>query len=272
MAEKTNVARHARATAEATARRAYRALELLVRRPQPEDQLVADAQAYWNGDDQLLHQNAHVRGAGVFADDERWLTMGRRHLEMFTALSRVAEPDAPFTQIVEWGCGGGANLVAFAPLTTTYVGVDISAEALDACDAEARRNGFDGFVPTLVDAAAPETALALERARTDLFLCTYVLELVPTPAYGLRLMAIAAELLTPGGLAFVQVKYSVGRRSSRSRPWDYGRNLASNTSYAIDDFWTSASDLGLEPLAVSLLPVDDLTGDGRYAYFLLRRR
>ena len=103
----------------------------------------------------------------------------------------------------------------------------------------------------------------------ELFLCFYVFELLPTPEYGLRLLNIARQLLVPGGVAVIQIKYSTSDRWTKSHVRDYHRNVANMTTYAIDEFWIHAAGAGFEPRSVALVPKNRL--DERYAYFALAR-
>ncbi len=105
----------------------------------------------------------------------------------------------------------------------------------------------------------------------DLFLCTYVMELVPTPEYGKRIVDIAFKLLRPGGLAMIQIKYSTASAATQPRRWGYRHNAANMTTYPIDGFWELAQAAGFEPLALTLQPRQELIGDERYAYDMLKR-
>jgi hypothetical protein len=121
----------------------------------------------------------------------------------------------------------------------------------------------------LADVAHPESAARQIPDKCDLFLCFYVLELVPTPEYGLRLLHIARNLLADDGIALVQIKYSTGSWRTRSRRRRYRPSvLASMTTYRIEEFWTAAAACGLRPRLISLVPKNAL--DERYAYFLLQ--
>jgi len=99
-------------------------------------------------------------------------------------------------------------------------------------------------------------------------LCLYVLELIPTQAYGLRLMRIAYDLLAPGAQAFVQIKYATGSWRTRPRQRNY-RSSVAGVTYRIDEFWTAMAGIGFRPEAVALVPKNEL--DERYAYFLLSK-
>ena len=237
---------------------------------QPPATLERDAAQYWetgSGDD--WQNNSHWKGGSKFDDTGVWEAVGRGHVELYERLRRASGQDAaPLERIVDWGCGGGANAVTFAPLAKEIIGVDISAESVKECGRQvtaASGTPFTGIVASLGD---PEAAAADIPRPVSLFLCLYVLELVPTKEYGLRLMRIARHLLGPGGQVFVQVKYSTGSWSTRSRRRDYRRDLAGIT-YRVEDFWTAMADIGFRPEAVSLVPRNEL--DKRYAYFLLSK-
>jgi 2-polyprenyl-3-methyl-5-hydroxy-6-metoxy-1,4-benzoquinol methylase len=246
-------------------------LEYQLRRPQPDKQLQEDAQQFWNQGGELLNQYAHWRGAGVFSDEERWRALGRQHLERYLEFARMVGRTAPLRRIVEWGTGGGAMAVQFAPLAQEYVGVDITAESLAECSRQLSQAGYTHFVPTLISALHPEEALAKVPGPCDLFLCIHVFEILPTPEYGLRLLSIARDLLAPGGMAMIQIRYIGQSWDSRPKRFGYNRFLASMTSYRIEEFWAEAERCGLKPRAVSLMPWQPLIENGNYAYFFLTK-
>lgn len=231
--------------------------------------LTRDASRYWSGprDDRSLN-DSHWRQGSKFEDSALWAAMGQEHLRLFQRLRRTAEESAPLKRIVDWGCGGGANAVAFAPLAQEFVGVDIAAESVDECARQVALACPTPFVKVVADIERPEKSAREIPRPCDLFLCMYVLELVPTQAYGLRLMRIAYDLLGPGGQAFVQVKYATGAWRTRPRQRSY-RFAVADLTYRVDEFWTAMADIGFRPEAVALVPENEL--DERYAYFLLSK-
>lgn len=238
---------------------------------EPEKSLIRDAQGYWGDASQgSFRLNAHIRGAGGLTESA-FDSIGRFHLELFQRFNGMLEIPRPLHRVVEWGCGGGVNAVAFAPICREFVGVDVSQDALDHCAAALRACGDRQMHPIRIDVAEPETAVAALPGPCDLFLCTYVFELIPSPEYGRRILEIARRCLRPGGAALVQIKYSTGHWKTLPRRWSYRRNLANMTTYRIDEFWELAADADLLPIAVHLRPREPLVNDGRYAYFLLRR-
>ena len=237
-----------------------------------EQRLERDAQEYWRGEAGAANwrNNSHFRDGSVFGADITWESVGQEHWELFERLARTTGFDGRIGTAVEWGCGGGANATAFAPhCEKRFVGVDIAQPTVDECEKQVAAATDVDFTGIVADVERPEAAAA-QIGSCDLFLCLYVLELVPSPEYGLRLMRIAHDLLDTGGLAFVQVKYDTGSWRTAPRRRGYrGTIVASMTTYPIDGFWRQMTEIGLRPEACYLVPENAL--DSRYAYYLLRK-
>lgn len=243
--------------------------------PQTEAELIRAAGEYWNGalPPGVEHADySHWQGAGPWRDRERWLALGRPHVRLVAQLRAMLGSAATPCRIVEWGCGGGANAVHFAGQATEFCGIEISQASLDECARVLHAAGNARFRPVLIPAGAPEQALDAAGDGYDLFVCTYVFELIPSRAYGERVLETAVRLLRPGGLALVQIRYDDGTARSTQKQRDYERDCARFTSYRIEDFWTLAQRIGFEPVFVWLAPeqTPEFSGD-LYAYFGLRR-
>ncbi|MGW4482927.1 class I SAM-dependent methyltransferase [Amycolatopsis sp. NPDC004368] len=235
---------------------------------QPESRISADSQTYWHrpGGDRW-QANAHWRDASVFQGTDLWSRLGKEHLDLFDAGARMAGFTEPWHRVLEWGCGGGANAIHFAPRAGEFIGVDIATETLQECERQVKAACDTPFLPVAIDVANPEQALDAIGEKVDVFFSCYVFELIPTPEYGERLLRIARQLLTPGGLAMIQIKYDPGAWRTGPRRRAYRTGLAEMTTYGIDAFWQTATRCGLAPLAVHLVPRNEL--DERYAYFFL---
>jgi SAM-dependent methyltransferase len=248
----------------------FRWAEFSLRPPETEGKLRKDAQQYWNAPNtELLNQYSHWRGAGIFTDDDLWLALGRKNLELYQQACRMMGVTTPPRRIVEWGCGGGANAVHFAPLAETYVGIDIARPSLEECASQLDAAGLRNFEPVLVDAGAPETAVTQIKQKCDLFLSTYVFEVFPTPEYGLQVLKIARKLLNEGGMAIIQVRFIRDSWNSRPKRFAYKRNFTSTATYRIEAFWDEAEKCGFSPQAVRLVPREKLNNQTNYAYFIL---
>ena len=234
---------------------------------EPDDALAAESAVFWQ--DRATQQQLHWQGSGIFAEEQRWRSLGAEHLQLYDRGVRALDRDTTLERIVEWGSGGGANAVHFAPRATEYVGVDVSSESLEECARQVAGLAGPAFRPVLISPLAPEAALAGLDASCDLFLSTYVFEILPSAEYGLRILRIAHAMLREGGVALVQIRYTSGSWRTASRPWGYSRNLTLNARYRIEDFWLEAERIGFRPLMVTLLPYQPLNTGRDYAYYFL---
>ena len=237
---------------------------------QSELRISSDAQTYWaDTKTDKWKSNSHWRDANVFSDGDLWSSIGARHLRMFERGVRMVDGHRSVDRIIEWGCGGGANAIHFAPLAQQFFGVDVAPESLQECEKQVAEVCDTPFVPILIPVDRPEHALSLIDGPCDVFLSFYVFELIPSPEYGARLLKIASQLLAPGGLALIQIKYDEGRWLTKPRRRAYRSGLAQMTTYPIPAFWELAESCGLKPELIELVPKNEL--DERYAYFLLSK-
>jgi 2-polyprenyl-3-methyl-5-hydroxy-6-metoxy-1,4-benzoquinol methylase len=238
-------------------------------RKEPETKLIKDSQSYWNTQSSRSYeQDSHWRGGGIFADESRWVALGLQHLQLYQEFARIAPLGRPLKRIVEWGCGGGMNAIHFGHLADEFCGIDIARASLEECKKQMSSVGLHNFTPILIEASEPEAALGRVAEPCELFLCTYVFEVLPSPEYGIRILRIAHQLLAPGGMALVQIKYKDSWRTA-SRMWGYAKNLAWHTTYRIEEFWQAAEQSGFTAKMITLVPKQTLINDQNYAYFLL---
>lgn len=244
------------------------------RRQQTEEELIRDSAEYWSRGDRAgvdLKDYSHWQGAGPWQDKDRWLQLGRPHVRLYEKLRQVTAT-APAGRIVEWGSGGGANAIHFIQGAREFCGIEISQASLDECRRVLLEADFDSFRAVLIDAEAPEQALQQAGDGYDFFLSAYVFELIPSQAYGERILRIAHQLLRPGGLALVQIRYDDGSERSTQKSRDYFRDSTRFTSYRIEQFWATLENIGFVPEFVWLArnQTDEFSGD-LYAYFGMRK-
>jgi SAM-dependent methyltransferase len=242
---------------------------------QSEAELASVSMRYWNEGDKAgvdLKDYSHWAGSGPWQDREKWLALGRVHFDMYEQLCLLTGTPRPIRSAVEWGSGGGANAIHFIKEVQAFCGIEISQANLDECGRVLEEVGFHGFQPVLITADNPEQALTLAPGPFDLFLCTYVFETLPGRNYCERIMRIAWQLLKPGGLALIQIRYDDGSQRSVQRTADYYRYASRFTSHRVEDFWVLAQALGFQPRYVTLVPdkIAGFSGD-RYAYFAMSR-
>ncbi len=238
-----------------------------------EIKLASDNQDYWNRDysNPILAQDAHWKNKGIFEDNQRWLSLGKEHLELIQNYSSVLNLKFPVKKIVEWGCGGGANAVHFAPLTEKFVGIDITTESLAECGTQIADCGFNNFQSVLIDATNPESILNEQIDNVDLFISTYVFEQFPSPEYGLKVLRLANKMLRNEGIAFIHIRYNDDRKSLKSKHYGYKLHPYLMTTYTLEEFWENAKINGFQPLGIFLTPSQPLVRDSSYAYFFLRK-
>lgn len=229
---------------------------------------LSDAQSYWGTQDGSgWVENSHWRdGIG----EANWEDVGRGHLRIFEEFSRALQMPSKPDVVIDWGCGGGANAVVFAPITKRrYVAADVSGESVLECTRQIQSVCDTPTESIVIDIEHPERAVSeLGGGSCDLFLCTYVLELTAGREEALRIVRLAERLLISGGMAIFQVKYHTSFRT-RGYTRNYRRNLSNMTTFGIEEFWLVASECGLDPRLIELVPKNLL--DSRYAYYALTK-
>lgn len=233
------------------------------------DHVDEQAADYWSQRrDTRWEMNSHWRDA---VGDEAFEEIGAEHLAIYDMFARAL--DRPFTggTVVDWGCGGGANAVAFAPRAETFIGVDISTESLAECERQVRAVCDTAVETRLVELTRPAAAADGLQSKVDLFLCLYVIETMSGPDAVRDLLRIASDVLASDGVAYLQVKYHTQDSRTRGLPaLSYARNLGQTTTFAIEEFWSIAAECGLEPKLITLVPQTRF--DVRYAYYALVKR
>ncbi|HEX8325720.1 MAG TPA: class I SAM-dependent methyltransferase [Tepidisphaeraceae bacterium] len=247
----------------------------LLKLNESEQKLASQSQRFWT---RPMDQNNslwwHARDSTIFNEAEQnWQAMGQRHTAMFADFARAAGIERPVQRIVDWGCGGGANAVAFAPECREMWCVDVADAALAECGRQlAALRDPCGFHPVSITVPDPEAALGLiPNHAIDLFVCFYVFELLPSPEHGARVLRIAHKLLRPGGACIIQIKYQTESWKTRTRRWGYTRSAANMTSYRVESFWELAESCGFQAKTVTLVPKPSEVPDQRYAYFMLQK-
>ena len=230
------------------------------------------ANQYWNNfDSPQRATDSHWRGHGPFADDAIWLKLGRTHYELVQQqLSSQGRPLAP-RRVLEWGCGGGMNAVHFGRGVQHYYGVDLSPQSLAECARQMAAVGLPGFVPVLVDANQPRGALAAIGEPCDLFICTYVIELLPSVEHALQILQLAFEMLSPQGVALVHIRCPSATLGGRSRPWDYEGNMAHNVTFSVPAFLAACEAQGFVVLGVQSVAAVPELNEKNYAFFVLEK-
>jgi len=230
--------------------------------------LAADAKSYWSQSAARpwVADMSHWRGHGRWADDDVWTAIGREHVQLFRQLCLLSVHTSPVRTMLEWGPGGGANALAFAPHVQRIYGVDISPANLQECARQLSESRFRAFHPIEIEATQPERVLAAVNGPIDFALCTAVFQHFPGKAYGQRVLNILHRLLASDGIALIQTRFDDGSESLRRKHSDYAKNVVTFTSYRVEEFWDNCTQAGFQPLSITLKP------EPCYAYYFLKKR
>jgi len=234
---------------------------------QPLETLAADAKSYWSQSAlrPWVADMSHWRGRGRWADDTVWTSIGRDHVALFHQLCLLSARTTPIRTMLEWGPGGGANALAFAPIAPRIYGVDISPANLQECARQLSQSNFRAFHPIEIEAAQPERVLASVSEPIDFALSTAVFQHFPSKEYGQRVLNILHRLLDPNGSALIQTRSDDGSETLRCKTSDYAKNVVTFTSYRIEEFWDNCMQAGFHPLSLTLKP------EPAYAYYFLQK-
>jgi len=230
--------------------------------------IYKDVYNYWSASESSDRKKdlSHWRGKGRW-DEDAWLEIGEKNFSFFNMLCKISNtPTDSIKRMLEWGPGGGANVIRFAKNISVYYGVDISKSNLDECHKQVKHIYPQSFHPILIEPPKPQDCIAKIEGKIDFFLSTAVFQHFPSKEYGIEILKIAYNLLHKGKIALIQIRYDDIRLKYKSKTRSYQRNAITFTSYRIDEFWKICKDIGFEPLSVTLSP------EVNYAYYFLQKK
>jgi SAM-dependent methyltransferase len=193
---------------------------------------------------------SHWRGHGRWPDDA-WAAMGAATRAQVLAAAAMLGRDVPRGPLLEWGPGGGTNLVAFAGIASRIYGADLSPSNLAECARVLEeQDRAPAFRPILV--GDDPTAVAAEVDEPlELFISTAVFQHFPSRDYGAVVLQTVASLLAPGAIGCVQIRYDDGTPKYVQKHDDYRSRHITFTSYPLNEFWDLLAGVGLRPLAIT---------------------
>ncbi len=193
------------------------------------------ARKVWDGleDEQKRQDFSHYQGVGRFAQDADWRGIGEASFATLRELVADSFWDRAQTAL-EWGPGGGSNLFALSSQVSHLYGVDISEKNLSEC---ARVLGDAGFTAIHLEDDLSQVRDAVTRP-IDIFISTAVFQHFPSQAFGSDVLGLMADLMAPGAVGLVQIRYDNGAPKYRpNRGLDeYPDRFITATSYGIDSF------------------------------------
>lgn len=234
------------------------------------EKLALESEKYWSANTDKRKDLSHWRGTGRWKDEKNWFNIGQWSLGNYRQFARMINFNGALNKVIEWGPGGGSNAVAFAKEVGTYYGVDISEDNLKECAKQMAEAGYpEKFRPIyLSNPAKPEDVLSQAPAgEFDLFLSTAVFQHFPGKEYAIKVMKSAFQLVKPGGLAIIQIRFDDGRPKSITKNSNYEKNAIFFTSFYIPEFWYIAEKIiGFKPISISLAL------NASYAVFFMQKK
>lgn len=160
---------------------------------------------FWNDTSNAKARRlAHWNGVGAFEDLDGWLEIGKNNLILWNQFIKKHSKNHRFSECLEWGPGGGSNIIAFAPLFKKMIGVDISASTLTRCEQNAIQHKIN-FESILIEIDNLQAARIVRQGSIDVFLCTAVFQHFTKKELVEEVMFFASKwLVCRGGLALVQ--------------------------------------------------------------------
>lgn len=101
----------------------------------------------------------------------------------------------------------------------------------------------------------------------EVFVSTAVFQHFPNREYGGEVLRTVADLLAPGALGSVQIRYDDGTPRYRQKQDSYFSGHVTFTAYPLDDFWELIKSVGLLPFSIS-----DVDTEVNYATFSFTSR
>ncbi len=238
--------------------------------PQGHAQLHRVVAAVWqdHADEKYRSDMSHWRGAGRWADIELWERIGKdRLVQVKELLQRVhAEPKTDGLRLLEWGPGGGSNLLASSSIASDLYAVDISQKNLDESGRILKGANFDRYHPILLEGSISDAVGAIDHP-IDVFLSTAVFQHFPSKQYGLDVLQAVSSKMPSGACGIVQIRYDNGNpKFAPKSVAEYSRGHITATSYAIDEFWDALVGAKFVPLEVR-----DINSRINYATFLFKK-
>ncbi len=240
--------------------------------------LESDSADYWSlsSYDARIQDYSHWCGSSRWAES-RWIDYGERNVGL--ALEKIREAAGPaFSEFrdssaageaLEWGCGGGPNVVALHRHFARVTGLEIAAPTLEECRRQASVRGIAGFRGILIEAGRPESALKMiGEDSLDFIFSIEVFQHFPSKEYTSRVLKVMNAILKSGAIAWIQVRDFDGSPKLRQKQEDYAANMIYMTSFSREEFSRMSEDCGYR---VMWSGRDDRVEVDDHAYYLLRK-
>lgn len=244
---------------------------------QGEKKLEKDAFTFWNKfknhDSQKEKSLSHHLGVRNW-EKKKFIQYGLKHYEMFEKAlvfsnwgkksTKAKDLGKLSINIVDWGPGGGANMLTFAnKIKGRYFGVDIVEKNLEECQKLAGSFKINNFRGVLINISRPEEVYKTIK-QCGLFICTAVFPHLPHKKYAERITKIASKLLIKGGIGIIHVLLKDKKKFFYFGK--YSATVQSNTVFTYEEYIQILKKYDLELLYVTRDDVET------YSYFHVYKR
>lgn len=220
------------------------------------DEVMLAAHKFWNTGGNKQARFAHHLGTKQWPG-KRWNQIGIKHLAMAKEGLEKYGDEGAVGRLLEWGPGGGSNIVHFSDIFDHATGVDISVDSLQACAKACSDIGLgDYFHPFPIAIDDPCRAMDLSEDPFDFLLCTAVIQHMPSIEHFRKVFSLWRKLLRPGALALVQFRTNHHSRPCHRKPGgSYNANVARWLMFEVPMFSEWAEEAGWDLL--------EFVGDGK---------
>lgn len=233
---------------------AYFSISSSVSYKAPPEREGAIAHDVWEngGSGGITHKKSHShwRESKVFG--ERFQAWGARCASM---LSRHPRFDRGRDDLVigEYGCGGGAVLLAMAPYAAELVAFDIAQSNLDETERALKEIG-----KPLIKVLVPEnfSEIRVIPESLDVFLSFNVFQHLPSKAYALDVLCYAAQVMRPGAIGIIDIRFDNGNPKFAGAALDEYNSVTGHTfatSFRIDHFHELLEKCGMQVECIGAL-------------------
>jgi len=194
---------------------------------------------------------SHWRGVGKFADDRRWLGIGKKAIATLDAIARLTgQPwhvPGEALSVLEWGPGGGANAHALGHIPSVYWGVDISRSNLAEASRLLEAENIRTFHPVLI-ADRVDHVRSMVTEPVDVFLSSAVFQHFPSKEYAFAVLEEIRAVCRTGAVGFIQIRYEDGSYRGVQDVSEYRKHFITATSFGVGEFSKACRLHRLTPL------------------------
>lgn len=226
-----------------------------------------EAYDFWNSQTTKQKHSAHWRGSPGWRPS-KWRRYGRRWLHEVETFSKRHGHELR-GRMLEWGPGGGCNVLAFSKYFDEIVGVDISVPTLEECSRRIKlyRPDFN-FTSRHISIHDPEAIAG--SGPFDFFLCVAVIQHMPSYEWVRRCLSAAAREVKNGHPALIQYR-TLDNPSKENEAIEYERNVARWNIMKTSDVRTIATDSGWKILDIQGNPRRIQRGDSGFMYLYMQK-